>query len=102
MSQPHGEGLAASGSFWLEIEMLPTDSIKFVLTGWRRRPMIFPKNGMEPTMELLADSHYMKPCTAVGLIRCSRASLGIFKWYTREYRGSGRKYATSLGSKGVL
>ena len=93
--------LASSGHFWLEIEMLPTDKIEFQTVGLRRRPMIFPGN-THMGMELLQESKWMRPKTAVGLVKCSKADLCLYQSYMHTYRGSGRRFATSLGTKGVL
>jgi len=103
MTMPRGNGLAASGHFWLEIEMLPTDKSKFVVTGKRRRPMIWPPSGKGRPLELLEDSRFItKPRTACGFLRCSKAGLGLYKIHMKEFQGSGRRFATSLGTKGVL
>ena len=101
MSIPRGDGIANNGHFYLEIEMLPDDKIKRVIQGAQRKHMVFPK-GRGKAMELLCDSKWMKPSTAVGLVRCSKMDLCVYKWYMREFKGSGRKFATSLGTKGVL
>jgi hypothetical protein len=87
--------------FWLEIEMLPTDSIQQVKTGRRKRHMICPK-GKGMAIEMSMKAKFLKTKDPVGLAKCSKHNFAVFNAYRQAFAGSGRKFATSINKKGRL
>ena len=97
--------------FWLEIEVLPTDSIVREITGGRVRTMMYPERGVGMGMEFMAVGNFIKRKTKtgkmmagvpVGFVRCGKRDMSMLRFYMGRYKGTGRRYATSLKLSGRL
>jgi hypothetical protein len=112
---PRGKHVKLSANeldyFWLEIEVLPTDSIVRELNGGRIRHMMYPANTVGMGMEFMAVGNFLKRKTKtgkmmagvpVGFVRCGKRDMSMLRRYMCLYKGTGRRYATSLQLAGRL
>lgn len=97
--------------FWLEIEVLPTDSIIRETAGGRIRHMMYPANSVGMGMEFMAVGNFLKRKTKtgkmmagvpVGFVRCGKRDMSMLRLYMHHYKGTGRRFATSLKLSGRL